>query len=261
MRFFCIISSIFFFFSCSEYQKVLKSDNIEYKYTKALEYYNAADYLKSLQLLETVLTNFNDRQKSEEVYYHYIYATFYIKDYISAAYHFNNFCLKFPSSSKKEEMSYMSAYCYYLQAPRYNLDQTNTYDAIIKLEAFIDSYPNSSRIKEATQLIIDLNLKLEKKEFEIVKLYFETGKYMASISSVDDFLNRFPETSNKEEVFFIQTQSYYELGINSIEEKKAQRIKDAIFACNNFLLAFPSGNYTQEIESIYQKLKEIQNGL
>ena len=96
MRFFCIISSIFFFFSCSEYQKVLKSDNIEYKYTKALEYYNNSDYLKSLQLLETVLTNFNDRQKSEEVYYHYIYATFYIKDYVSAAYHFNNFLLKIP---------------------------------------------------------------------------------------------------------------------------------------------------------------------
>ena len=109
--------------------------------------------------------------------------------------------------------------------------------------------------------MISLNNKLQKKDFEIVKLYYKTGKFSSAIYAVDEFLNRFPETSYVEDVNFIQIKSYYELGKNSIEEKKEQRIKDAIFACNNFLLAFPEGNYNKEIESIYEKLKEIQNGL
>ena len=74
-------------------------------------------------------------------------------------------------------------------------------------------------------------------------------------------MNRFPETKRIHELSFIQIQAYYELAKNSVEEKKEQRIKEAIFASDNFLLAFPSGIYTEEVKFMYQKLKETQNGL
>ncbi len=234
MRFYIIFISFFLVSSCSQYQKVLKSEDPKYQYAQALEYYNSEDYLRSLQLFEKLLTSFSDREKREEIYYYYAYNMFHVKDYTSAAYHFNNFNLKFPLSDKNEEIAFMSSYCYYLQSPRYNLDQGN---------------------------ISNLNKKLEKKDFEIVRSYYDTGKFQSAIYAVDQFLIRFPETSILEEVTFIQVQAYYKLGKNSVEEKKEQRVKEAIFACNNFLLAFPQGNYKKDIESIYEKLKEIQNGL
>ena len=40
-----------------------------------------------------------------------------------------------------------------------------------------------------------------------------------------------------------------------------QRIKEAIFACNNFLISFSAGEYEEEAKIIYEKLKGIQNGL
>ena len=46
------------FFSCSEYQKVLKSEDSELKYSQAIEYYNNEDYStpvfldKSKQLID-----------------------------------------------------------------------------------------------------------------------------------------------------------------------------------------------------------------
>jgi len=158
-------------------------------------------------------------------------------------------------------MAYMSAYCYYLQSPRFNLDQEITYLAIEKLQLFISTYPNSERISKANELILGLNKKLEKKDFEIAKSYYETGNYKAAIYSIDDFFNRFPETGFLYDLSFIQVQAFYELGKNSVDEKKKQRIKEAIFACDNFLLAFPSANYIEEVKVMYQKLKEIQNGL
>ena len=261
MRFLFVLLLFCFFSSCSEYQKILKSDDVSFKHIQAITYYENEDYARSLQLFESILTSFNDLKKSEDVYYYYIYSNFYMKDYITAAYHFSNFNLKFPLSDKKEEMSFMLAHCQYLQSPRYTLDQENTYKALNSLQQFSTEYPNSSRMEEVNQMVISLNEKLQKKEFEIVKLYYQTGKFPSAIYAIDEFLNHFPETDYVEDLNFIQLQSYYELGKNSIIEKKEQRVKEAIFACDNFLLAFPSSNYNTDIESIYKKLKEIQNGL
>ena len=261
MRLLFILTSFCILFSCSEYQKILKHEDVDFKYTQALQYYNNEDYARALQLFESILTSFNDRKKSEDVYYYYIYSNFYMQDYMVSGYHFNNFNLKFPLSERKEEMLFMVAYCQYLQSPRYTLDQEVTYEALTMLQEFSSNYPNSERMNQVNELVIDLNKKLQKKDFEIVKLYYQTGKFPSAIYSIDEFLNRFPESNYVEELQFIQVQAYYELGKNSIEEKKEQRIKEAIFACNNFLLAFPSGDYNKEIESIYEKLKEIKNGL
>ena len=261
MRLIIILTPIFFLFSCSEYQKILKSDDAELKYIQALEYYNDEDYSRSLSLFEQILTSFNDRETLENIYYHYVYSTFYIRDYVSSAYHFNNFNVKFPVSEKKEEMSFMGAYCYYLQSPRYNLDQENTYIAIDKLQLFISNYENSDRVARASELILNLNDKLEKKDFEIATSYYYTGNFQSAIYAIDEFINRFPETQRIHELSFIQIKAYYELAKNSVEEKKEQRIKEAIFASDNFLLAFSSSNYKQEVKAMYQELKEIQNGL
>ena len=163
MRFFFLLVSFFFLFSCSEYQKILKNTDPEFKYTQALNYYDNGDYARALQLFEDLLGYYRGDSKSEDIYYHYVYCNFYMQDYISAAYHFNNFVSKFILSEKNEEMSFMSAYCHYLDSPRFSLDQTNTHKAIDELQLFISNYPTSDSIPRVNELILVLNKKLEKK--------------------------------------------------------------------------------------------------
>ena len=129
----------------------------------------------------------------------------------------------------------------------------------IFLQLFISNYPTSDSIPRVNELILVLNKKLEKKNFEIVKLYYQTGKFSSAICAIDDFLAGFPETSFLEEISFVQLKAYYELGKNSIDKKRQQRIKEAIFASNNFLITFPNGNYVEEAKGIYKKLKDIEN--
>jgi outer membrane protein assembly factor BamD len=57
------------------------------------------------------------------------------------------------------------------------LDQENTLKAIESLQLFINLYPKSERVAEASKLIQNLRDKLEKKAFENAKLYFVTGAY------------------------------------------------------------------------------------
>ena len=90
---------------------------------------------------------------------------------MSTTYHAKNFASKFILSSRKEEISFLAAYSYYLESPRYNLDQTKTYEALGELQLFITNHPKSDSVARVNTLIFDLNKKLEKKNLEIAKLY------------------------------------------------------------------------------------------
>ena len=264
MRFFSFFLALFLFFSCSqyrEYQKVIKSTDVDLKYNKAFEYYNTQDYVRALQLFEDLLPYFKGDSKAEELYYKYIYCNYFVEDYISTAYHAKNFTSKFMLSLKNEEMAFLSAYCYYLDSPRSSLDQQNTYKAINELESFLMNYPGSDSVKTINNLIFNLNEKLQKKYFEIVTSYYNRGRFKSAIHAIESYIVEFPETIFLEEVKFTQLKAYYELGKNSIDQKKEQRIKEAIFACDDFLITFPNGSFNEEVMSIYQKLKYIENGL
>jgi len=66
-----------------------------------------------------------------------------IKNYVLAAYQFESFIKAYQISQKVEEAAYLEAFCFYKQSPRFSLDQTQTFEAIDKLQDFINFYPYS----------------------------------------------------------------------------------------------------------------------
>ena len=242
------------FSSCSNYQKLLKSDNFDLKFETALSYFNESKYSRALVLFEDILSEFKGSNRSEDIYYYYTYSLFYLGDYTSAAYHFNNFSKTFFSSTKVEEMSFMSAKCYYLDTPPSHYDQSNTFEAIKQLELFTSNYPDSENITEAENLISKLNLILEEKEFNIAYSYFKTSKFNSAIYAFNNFIESYPNSSFLEEVFYCQTKSYFELAKNSIEEKKDLRTKEFIFAFQDFSLTYPNSKYLIELKKLRNEL-------
>ena len=57
--------------SCSEYQKVLRSDDPNLKYEKAVEYYQEGDYFRSMQLFDELVILYRGTAKAEKIYYYY----------------------------------------------------------------------------------------------------------------------------------------------------------------------------------------------
>ena len=78
-------------FSCSKYHKIQKSQDFQFKYEKALEYYDREDYYKALNLFDQVMPFFRGTDKAESISYKYAYAYYNQKDYILASYYFNRF--------------------------------------------------------------------------------------------------------------------------------------------------------------------------
>ena len=57
------------------------------------------------------------------------------------------------------------------------LDQVNTSKAIGMMQSFINTYPNSTRVAEATQIIGKCREKLEEKDYKSAQLYYNIQQY------------------------------------------------------------------------------------
>ncbi len=242
--------------SCSEYQKVLKSTDLDYKFAKAKEYYDEGKYDRAYPIFDELLTQFRSTAKAEEVFYYYAFTTYHIGDYILAAYHFKNYAKTFSTTDKAPECAYMVGYCYYLESPPYSLDQAYTYKAINELQLFVNTHPESERIAKCNELIIELRRKVERKSFERAKQYFETTYYQSAVVAFNNTLNDFPDTKYREEILFLRLSAAYELADNSIVSKKEQRFVEAQTAYFDFIETYPESEYAKEAVGLYVKIQE-----
>ncbi len=241
------------FESCDSYQKVLRSDDLDYKYQKAEEYYADGDYFKAIPLYEELITVYKGTQAIEEISYHYAYCHYGLGDYIVAAFYFKEFTKSFPRNKYAEDAQFQYAYCYYLSSPAARLDQTYTYKAINAFQLFISIYPNSEKVEECNILIDQLRSKLEKKALRNAILYYNLEKYKAATESFKQILKDFPNIEDKERIYFLTLQSFYNLASNSVPEKRAERYQQTISAYYTLIDKYPDTKYAKEAEKIYKE--------
>tara|TARA_B110000967_G_scaffold120397_1_gene123039 strand:+ start:400 stop:1194 length:795 start_codon:yes stop_codon:yes gene_type:complete len=250
---------VILFNSCSEYQKILKSTDLDYKYEQAILLFTNEEYIKAFPLFDELLLLYRGTDKAEDVYYYYCKTEYEKGNLLSAAYHFKNFATTYKDNSKAEECSYLAVYCHYLLSPKYSLDQTNTYKALDEMKIFFDKYPESTYTDSCKDLKTKLSNKLKKKSFENAKLYYTTENYKAAIHAFNLALQEHQNSLFKEEILFLQLKSYYLLAENSVSSKKEKRIKDTIIAFNQFKNSYSDSEFSEESKKILKQVKLLRN--
>lgn len=241
---------------CSNYNRILKGNDMDAKMDAAVRYYNKGDYYKALPLFEELITVYRGTRKAEKTYYYYAYTNYRLEDYQAAAYDFDNFRKTFPSSEYTEECAFMHAYCYFQDSPIYSLDQTNTMTAINELQLFADRYPNSTRISEANDLIDQLRDKLETKTYETAKLYYNMESYKAASTTFKNLLHDFPSTQYRETALFLTYKAAYLFAEGSIDSKREGRYNEALRSFGEFSIAFPESKHMKEANDIAADIKK-----
>jgi outer membrane protein assembly factor BamD len=249
--------------SCSEFSKVQKSTDYDYKLRMADKYYVNKKYNYAQQLYEELFPLLKGQPQFEDVFYKFAYCSYYLKDWLQAENLFKQFTEVFPTSTRAEEMEYMRAYTFYRQSPKPELDQANTQKTIGFMQTFINTHPGSAKNKEASDIIDLCRAKLEMKEYKSAELYFNLGQYRASAIAFTSLMNNFPDSDKSEEYKLQVIKSYYLFAVNSVEEKQLERYESVITECNDFTDRFPESKLLKEVER-YQTLstnniKAIQN--
>lgn len=245
---------VMFSVSCkSKFEKLRTSNNIALKYQEAIKYYENKKYSKALVLFDDLAQRYRGQPEAEDLYYFLAYTNYYLKDYTSARYHFNQFTSLYSTSLRAEECRYMGAYCYYLEAPRSTLDQEYTYRAIEALQLFINFYPDSERAEEASDLIQELRDRLEAKAFANAKLYLDIGlmdDYRAAVIAFDNALRDFPDTKYAEEMEFLSIKAQYLYASNSTVRRQEERYEEALDLYHSFVASYPDSRFLKDAEEL-----------
>lgn len=247
---FISVLSVILLTACGEYQQVLKSKDLEFKLSKALEYYNDGDYNKAYPIFDELISLYRGTEKAQEVYFYYANTLYKQKDYILAGYHFKNFYKTFPQNENADEAAYLTAYCYYLEAPSHSLDQAYTFKAINELQLYINTHPGSENIERCNGYMEELRGRLELKSYEIAKQYYKTRKYKAAMTAFTTTLREYPDTPYREEAMYLKAKAAFKLAANSVTDLQEERFIEANTALNDLEEVYPNSEYLTELRKL-----------
>lgn len=249
--------------SCSEYQKVLKSDEVKPKYDMAEKLYDEGDFKHANRLLEQIAPKYIGKPQGERVMFFLANSYFKLKDYNTAGYQFERFIKSYPKSDKSAEAAFLGAKSYYELSPMHSLDQSDTDKALLKLQNFINAYSESEYFAEANAMAQELTTKKERKAFEILKQYNKLGEFnydmiKSAVAASDNFVSDFPGSIYREEAIFVKVDALTHMAMNSFESLQKERLESAKEAIMSFKKQYPTSKLDKEVNNLMEK---IENGL
>ena len=256
---FTILSISLLVFSGCEYDKLLKSDDFDNKYSKAKEYYAEGDYARALPLLDQLLSVKLGTVDEKEVRYYMAYCYYGQEDFFSASSLFRQVFNLFPLSGEAEECLFMSAKSMYQASPRYQLDQEYTYKANDAFQYFVDVYAKSSLVPEANGYMDELRAKLEEKLIAAAELYYNTEHYEAAAITYENVLNDFPDTRLAEEISYKIISCYFSYAGQSIVCRKEERYDKAISSYQDFISRYPTSDRADQAKSLYERSVDLKS--
>jgi outer membrane protein assembly factor BamD len=245
-----------FLVSCSEYSEIVKGDDYQMKFDTANEMYETAEYLKAIELYEQIYQRTPKSGEGELAYFRIGKAYYELGDFAMAGYYLGAFTQRFPYSVKIEEAMFLSAMCAVNNSPDHTLDQYETEIAINYLQQFIDAYPQSALVDSCNHEMDDLRFKLELKDYDAVKLYDKTENYRAAVMAANTFLNDYPRSGLREEISYLLVYNSYMLSLNSVENKKCERIEETKERCYNFAGEFPNSESLNNVQNVLEKMQK-----
>lgn len=241
--------------ACGEYQQLLKSNDYNLIYKKAIEYYNKGDYQRSLNLLEGIRTVFIGSAKAQNIAYYRAFCTYNMKDYQIASDLFKQFIQTYPESSFAEECLFMMGFCDYKASPKPRLDQQVTEKAFREFQLYLNRYPNSMRKDKVNAYMDEMRDKLSYKAYLSAKNYYLREHYKAAVISLQNCLKDYPGSKYREEIMYMLFISKYEMAVNSVEDKKIERYNNAREEYYYFTDEYPDSRYAPELKKKYEAIE------
>ena len=257
-----ILLVLVLFTSCGEYQRLLKSRDPEEKYQAALRYFNDKQYVKSQTLLDDVAAYYKGTERSEDILAYLARSYMGQKAYESATNYYQAYVRNYPKGKYATEAYFQVAHCQYMDSPDPRLDQETTMHAIEAFTVFVELYPESPYAEQAYQEMSELYDRLAQKELYSARLYYNLGSYLGnnylSCEIVcKNALKNYPSNAYQEEFNWLIFQSKYQQMVNSFEDRKLERARDAQDEYYNFTTEYPNSKHRKEADKMLQTIKKI----
>lgn len=259
---FILLLSIVMLTGCTQYAKVQKSMDFDYKYELAKAYFIEGEYSQASSLLEDVLAFTKGTVFAEESLYMLSMCYYHMGDYVTASHYLTTYYNTYPRGVYTETARFMSAHALYLDTPDPRLDQSSTIKAIGDIQVFTEYYPYSKYREAAHDMLYELHDRLVEKEYRSAQLYYDLGNYMgnnyqACIITAQNALNDYPYTKLREDLSMLILRARYSMAKESVQEKMIDRYRDTEDEYYAFTNEFPESKYMKEAEKIYRETQKV----
>lgn len=244
----CLFVILFVISSCRNESLIKQGDSLQTAFNKAMQLYQNEKYSDAADAFDTVIEIGRGTDYGQEAQFYLAQSYFKDERYLLASSEYERYISLYPQSDKRQEAQFQEAYCYYKLSPRYKLDQKYTNKAIEKFRLYSSRYPNSEKVKQADQYIIDMRKKLAKKLYYAADLYSRVDKYEAAIIYYDLTIDNYPETIWAQRSLVDEIQTYNTYAQRSVQSKKQKRYEKAIQTYEKFVQLFPEGEYRSQAE-------------
>lgn len=257
--------SLFFVGSCTDYNQVVKTQDYEYKYEAAKQYYAEGQYNRAALLIQDVLSVLKGTDQGEESLYLSGMCNMKAHAYEAASTIFRKYYQTYPRGKYVEEARYNCGLSLYNITPEPKLDQTETFQAVTEFQNFIENFPASRLRPQAQEMIFKLQDKLVEKEYLSAKLYYDLGTYIgngtngnygACIVTAENAIKDYPYTSRREDFAILILRAKFQLAQFSVENKKEERYHNAIDEYYGFVTEYPESKYIKEANTLFNKAKK-----
>ncbi len=268
----CLIA-LLSFSSCNSYNKILKSADYEYKYEAAKEYYFGGKYSRAATILEELIAIMKGTDKGEESLFMLGMSYYGMHDYETASHYFKTYYSNYPRGIYTELARFYTGKTLYLATPEPRLDQTATVKAIQELQLFLEYYPESERRDEINNMLYSLQDNLAEKELYTATLYYNLGSYTgnygghnsgnnydACIITAQNAQRDYPYSKHRESLAFLVLKAKYQLAMQSVDEKKQERLTDATDEYYAFKNEYPSSKHMTEADKILKAVSKKSDG-
>ncbi len=242
---------------CSGYNKILKASDYSTKYSLAKAYFMEGHFTSCSSILEECVAYQRGTAQAEESMYLLATCYYNMDDFLSASQYYMACYRSFPNSVYSESCLYWSGKSLFLDTPDPRLDATSTTNAIMQLQRFVETYPNSKFRQDAEDMIYTMYDRLVEKEIGTAELYFNMGNflgnnYRSSIIVAQNALRDYPYTKYREKLSMLILKAKFQMAQESVLEKRDDRYRDAIDEYYAFKNEFPESSYMKEAEKIFR---------
>ncbi len=256
--------------SCAtEFNKVFKTTDYDYRYEYAKECFAMGKYSQAEDILIDLISLKKGSDEAQESLYMLAMSQYMNGDYEIASETFKKYHTMYPKSVYAEHAMFYIGQSLYEGAPEPRLDQTPTIGAINAYQRFLDYFPDSKMRKTAQDRLFELQDKLVIKELLSARLYYNLGGYFGNVNSnnesnyiscivtSENALKTYPYSKWREDFSLLVMKSKFSLAENSSEEKRVERYRDAEDECYGFINEYPDSKDVALAQKYIEKCKKF----
>lgn len=245
---------------CTGSQRVMSS-NPEDAYQQAKRQYDDGNYTRAIEYFQSVFNYGRTSEWAGDAQFYLAESYLQTEQYLLAADEYTRFLNLYRQDKRAQEAAFKRALAYYRLSPPYQLDQSDTRQAISYLRLYVEQYPNSENAGRAGDMLQELRNKLARGEYEAADLYERRGLWEAAAITYERVLEQYPETKWADEALLGAIEAHMQYSQASIRSKQEQRLQRALDNYDRFIQLFPNSPLLDEAERLYTQARSRMDEL